>query len=63
MTPTLKERIDADWKETGTDEDKEGLYNSLLPYPMELYKMFQEEKYEEVFANIYYLFQKLSGLD
>ena len=37
MTPTLKERIDADWKETGTDEDKEGLYNSLLPYPMERY--------------------------
>ena len=50
MTPTLKERIDADWKESGTDEDKEGLYNSLLPYPMELYKMFQEEKYEEAGA-------------
>ena len=63
MTPTLKERIDADWKEMGTDEDKEELYNSLLPYPMELYKMFQEEKYEEAFANIYYLFQRLSDLD
>ena len=25
--------------------------------------MFQEEKYEEVFANIYYLFQRLSDLD
>lgn len=63
MTPTLKTRIDADWKENGTDEDKETLYSSLFPYPMELYKSFQEEKYEEAFANIYYLYQRLADLE
>ena len=63
MTPTQKERIDADWKETGTDEDKEGLYIKLLPFPMILYRMFQEEKYEEAFANVYYLFERLADLE
>lgn len=63
MTPTMKERIDAEWKEKGTDEDNEGLFNSLLPYPMELYKMFQEGKYEAAFANIYYLYQRLADLE
>ena len=63
ITPTLKARIDADWKENGTDEDKETLYNSLFPYPMELYKSFQQEKYEETFANIYYLYQRLADLE
>ena len=63
MTPTLKERIDADWKETGTDEDKEELYIKLLPYPMMLYGMFQNEKYEEAFANVFYLFERLADLE
>ena len=63
MTPTLKERIDADWKETGTDEDKEGLYIKLLPYPMMLYRMFQDEKYEEAFVNVFYLFERLADLE
>ncbi len=63
MTPTLKERIDGDWKETGTDEDKEGLYIKLLPYPMMLYRMFQDEKCEETFANVFYLFERLADLE
>ena len=63
ITPTLKERIDADWKEKGMDEDKEGLYIKLLPYPMMLYRMFQDEKYEEAFANVFYLFERLADLE
>jgi hypothetical protein len=63
MTPTMKERIDAEWNETGTEEDKEGLYIRLLPYPMILYRMFQEEKYEEAFANVFYLFERLADLE
>ena len=63
MTPTMKERIDAEWNETGTEEDKEGLYIRLLPYPMILYRMFQDEKYEEAFANVFYLFERLADLE
>lgn len=63
MTPKMKERIDAEWNETGTEEDKEGLYIRLLPYPMILYRMFQDEKYEEAFANVFYLFERLADLE